>query len=97
MRRLFPPLDVSNQTKVAFGRSYTGTPGSAQDVNDSDAGVLAANGWTDVALSGATSARPTATSVPSAQRGLHFFDTTLNAMIVHDGANWRSPVDGSAV
>ena len=101
--RLLPPTTVSKQTMTANGRSYSGTPGSAQDVVNFDAGVLEANGWVFVALSGPTLARPTPSISPigaegvQAGPGLKDFDTTLDALIVCDGASWRSPIDGSAV
>ena len=58
--RMFPALNVEQQATVANGRTCSGTPGTAVDVPNFDARNLAANGWTRVALTGATSARPTA-------------------------------------
>jgi hypothetical protein len=70
-------------------------------VNDSDAHVLAANGWTKVAFSGPTSARPTVNAANGpyyvASRSMFFVDTTLNAVIVFDGATWRNPITGASV
>ena len=88
------------ETKVVNGRSYVGSPGTPQDILDTDADHLGANGWTVVAPSGPTASRPTTrtTSAPYvAGVGFEYYDTTLNALIVHDGLVWRSPVDGSAV
>ena len=89
---MLPPAVVQNQTKMVNGRTYSGTPGTVQDVDDFDAGVLGANGWIQVCPSGPTSARPTGALVAS-----RFFDTTINLEIIYDGATWRSPVDGSSV
>ena len=98
--RMLPSINVSQQTITANGRSYSGAPGTAQDVSDMDAGILAANGWIKVALSGPTTARPSAnpTVTPpyTAARGLHFYDTTLSAVVIFDGATWRTPAGVSA-
>jgi hypothetical protein len=96
--RMLPPIQAGAQARSVNGRSYAGAPGSAQDVPEQDAGHLEANGWIRVAYSGPTIARPTSMlGVNAIQRGGWFFDTTLNAMIVHDGATWRSPINGAAV
>jgi hypothetical protein len=97
---MFPPTAVTAQTIAVNGRTYSASPGSALDVPDFDAGALAANGWIKVAPSGPTSARPTpaATRAPYiAGNGSQFFDTTLTALIVYDGATWRNPATGAAV
>jgi hypothetical protein len=97
---MLPSINVTQQTITANGRLYSGAPGTAQDVPDMDAGVLAANGWIRVALSGLTTARPSAnpTVTPPyiAARGLHFYDTTLGALVIFDGAVWRIPAGASA-
>jgi hypothetical protein len=56
--RMFPPVALPEQTVTVNGRTYTGSPGSVQDIPDIDAEILGANGWTKVCLSGATAARP---------------------------------------
>jgi hypothetical protein len=86
-------------TTIANGRSYSGAPGEAYDVIDSDAAILGANGWTKVCPSGPTSARPPTAQLGGywAARGFKFFDTTINSLIVYDGAAWRDPVTGSFV
>ena len=88
--RMFPPNNVAQQTITANGRQYSGTLGSAQDIPDMDAGILAANGWTKVCLVGPTSSRPNATMngfLPN--RIDHFYDTTIAKTIMWDGQNWR--------
>ena len=102
--RMLPPTvvagqPVTSQTNMAVnGRTYAGAPGSVADIPDMDAQVLAANGWVKVAASGATAARPTATSAPvSAAPGVQFWDTTLSKLVVFDGKNWRDPATGNAV
>jgi len=89
------------QTTPVNGRSYTWSPGFVVDVADFDASVLGANGWTQVGLSGPTSARPTTnpnTNAPYvAARGVQFYDTTIAKLITFDGQAWRSPVDGTLV
>jgi hypothetical protein len=43
---MFPPANGANTTITFDGRTYSSTPGSAIQVPDFDAAVLAANGWT---------------------------------------------------
>jgi len=100
-RRLLPPVTVAYQSREVNGRSYSGAPGNAVDVLDFDAAELEANGWVFVAISGPTSARPTPTldgtiGPSNAGPGDKFFDTTLDTLIICDGAAWRSP-DGASV
>jgi hypothetical protein len=99
--RLLPPYAVAQQTIVANGRAYSGVPGMAIDAPDFDAGVLAANGWTRIAFSGPTSARPTTSQANGmygvAAQGMPFLDTTLDMLTVFDGAAWRNPATGAAI
>lgn len=103
MHRMLPPTTVAYQTRTVNGRTYSGTPGQVLDVPSFDADVLAANGWSFVAQSGPTSARPTPSLSPIGPEGSQigpsakYFDTTINQLIVSDGATWRSAVDGSAL
>lgn len=98
--RLLPSINVAQQTQTVNGRSYNGAPGTAQDAPDFDAGVLAANGWTKVSLSGPTTARPSplagVTAPYQAALGLHFYDTTLSEFVIYDGATWRTVAGVSA-
>lgn len=96
--RMLPPTNIQDQTLTVNGRNYSGQPGAALDVPDFDAQQLQANGWTWVAPSGASSERPTsAQGLYPASVGAQFFDTTLNALIIFDGATWRNPATGAAV
>ncbi|MET7242492.1 hypothetical protein ABZT49_03930 [Methylobacterium sp. EM32] len=96
--RLFPPVAVREQTRTVNGRTYTGTPGSVVTVPEQDGQVLQANGWTFVAPSGPTSARPVGkTGLYAAHRGAQFFDEALGKLIVFDGQTWRDPLNGNAV
>lgn len=84
------------------GRLYPPVaPGTMIDVPDFDAAGLCGNGYTRIALSGPTSARPSTNPNMSppyvAAPGVLFLDTTLGKLIVHDGVTWRDPVTGSAV
>jgi hypothetical protein len=93
--RLLPPVEVSEQTRVVNGRSYTAAPGNVIDVYDADAQVLEANGWLPVAPSGPASARPAGTlGLYSAAAGQQYFDTTLGKLIFSDGQTWRDPATG---
>lgn len=96
--RMFPSPKPQYQTLSFYGRSYTGVPGTFQDVEDSDAQMLEANGWSRVAQVGPTASRPAATVNPGVPtRGDKYFDTTVGDMIVFDGLTWRSPITGAAV
>jgi hypothetical protein len=89
---------ISQQNMTVNGRNYAGAPGTVLDVPDMDARILGANGWVEVAASGTTAQRPTATSAPlSAAPSVQFWDTTLSKLIVFDGKTWRDPATGSAV
>jgi hypothetical protein len=91
--RMLPPTAVAQQTINVKGRTYTGRPGEVRDVPDMDADVLANNGWTRAALSGPTTSRPLATTLSppyTATPGFLYFDTTLGAPVIFDGARWRT-------
>lgn len=97
---MFPPIAVALQVVVANGRSYASTPGHAVTVPDMDAGVLAANGWVRVMLTGTTAQRPSSnpTVAPgfTAAIGTHYYDATIPAVVVFDGATWRGMNGASA-
>jgi hypothetical protein len=99
--RMLPPTSVGQQILVVNGRTHSGAPGVAIDAVDFDAEVLSANGWTKVALSGPTTARPSPTLGVSppylATAGLQFLDTDIEKIVVFDGATWRDPITGDAV
>lgn len=96
--RMLGPTSVANQTRMVNGRTYTAAAGVAIDVPDFDAQQLHANHWIWVAPSGPTSARPTtAPGLYRAVEGAEFFDTTLNYLIIFDGAIWRSAATGAPV
>lgn len=80
-------------TVINGGRRYTAAVGSVSDVHESDVDALASAGWTKVAPSGPTAARPAAPAMKQ-----QFFDTTLNKLIVADASGtWRDPATGAAV
>ena len=87
----YPPSAVRT---VVNGGVYSAAAGSAIDVPDFDAVTLGANGFVRVAVSGPTGARTAGFGLGV---GTQFFDTTLNELIVFDGATWRSPATGASV
>lgn len=96
--RMLPPVDVAYRRREVNGRTYSAAPGTVIDVPDHDGLMLSANDWILVARVGTTAQRPTGTADPNSPTpGTQFYDTTLGALIVFDGATWRSPVDGAAV
>jgi len=98
-KRVLPPPSGSTQTISVNGRSYAAAPGAALDVIDCDANVMLANGWSCGMPSGPTASRPaTRLSEPyNAYPGFFYLDTTLDLVIMFDGATWRNPVTGAAV
>lgn len=87
---------AGSPSNVAARRSYTATPGQTIDATDEeDASTLTSQGFIVIGGSGTTAARPTTTGL--IKPGYFYVDTTLNLVIVWDGANWRNPVTGAAV
>ncbi|UHC14349.1 hypothetical protein LRS73_17465 [Methylobacterium currus] len=96
--RLFPPITARDQTRIVNRRTYSGVPGTVVSVPEQDGQMLQANGWTYIAPSGPTSARPAGrTGLYAAHRGAQFFDESLGKLIVFDGQTWRDPLNGNAV
>jgi hypothetical protein len=93
--RMLPSIAPTGQMNMSVnGRNYKAALGSFLDVPENDAATLAANGWVRVCLSGPTTARPSTnpnlTPPYVACNGMIFYDLTLSAPVVHDGANWRT-------
>lgn len=90
--RMLSPSKIVNVAKD--GRTYASQGGGAVvDAHESDVHALESAGYTPVAPSGATSARPV-----SPAKGQRFLDTSLGKLIVADGGGvWRDPVTGAAV
>ncbi len=97
-----PPVTGGNTASVVAGanpivvngRTYSCALGSTISVPACDAVALNANGWSPVAWgSGPTASRPTGAFLAP---GMHWYDTTVGAIIVYDGATWRN-VSGAAV
>jgi hypothetical protein len=91
VRMLSPAKTIS---VLKEGRAYLSQgAGAVIDAHESDLHALDSAGYTPVAMSGATAARPV-----GPRKGQHFLDTTLGKLIVADGAGtWRDPVTGAAV
>lgn len=85
---------VKTVSVVKDGRAYVSQgAGAVLDAHESDLNALESAGYTPVAPSGATSARPA-----SPRKGQHFVDTTLGKVIVADATGiWRDPITGAAV
>lgn len=81
-------------TVAKEGRTYANQgAGAVIDAHESDLHALESVGYTPVAPSGATAARPLAP-----RKGQHFVDLTLGKVIVADIAGtWRDPLTGVAV
>lgn len=99
MRLQYRLLPHGSQGKVTSkGGQYQNSPGTVLDVfaDTTDIQLLTSNGWTRVALSGATANRPDPSVVPLAL-GTPFVDTTLGKVVIWDGVNWRDPFSGAIV
>jgi len=84
--------------RIVNGRTYSSTPGTVVDVNDSGSAALQANGLFVCSIVGTTAQRPTLTDSPQPlQPGLDYFDTTLGKTITFDGLTWRAPLNANAV
>ncbi len=96
--RVFPAPRCTSPI-LANGRNYIGVLGTMQDVPDQDAAVLGAAGWLILGLVGITAQRPLNPLLTPAQpyQNQDYYDTTLGAWIVFDGANWRNMITGAAV
>jgi len=79
---MFPPAEVGRQRMTANGREYAATPGEHLDVENIDAGVLEASGWSNIGPCG--NERPA-----TAAKGDVFIDTTLGKPVFFDGSGWR--------
>jgi len=92
--RLFPPSIGTKPTITVNGRTYSAALGGTVDVQQVDAQVMLANGWTKAADAvGTTAQRLAATPF----QGMQWHDTTLNLTVVHEGAVWRNPATGASV
>jgi hypothetical protein len=89
--RLLPPTNVQQQKIIVNGRPYAAAPGAVLDAPDFDTAMLCANGFTRVAEVGPTSARPA-----KPFKGSHYVDTTVGAIIISDGATWRTVAGAAA-
>lgn len=94
--RMFPPgLPAGGKsTTVQGGRNYTAVPGAFVDALAPDAHALEANGWARIKPGevGPTASRPATLGAPS---GVTFIDTTIPAVVLWDGANWRNVTTGA--
>lgn len=91
------PHGSSGKATTQSGK-YNATPGSFVDIfNDTtDLTLLTANGWHALGMVGTTANRPDPYS-NNLKGGMPYIDTSLAAVIIWDGLNWRSPLTGSIV
>ena len=85
---------TGSSTTCSSGNSYSGAAGTVLTAPYWDAIELAANGWilpVGTGGTGTTAQRPT-----WATPGTTYYDTTLPATMLWDGATWRHPVTGVA-
>lgn len=97
---VMPAPNCANPIAVN-GRSYAAPLGTYLTVPLSDGQVMTANGWLTNCARGAgtTADRPPRGSidVQAGVDGTTFFDTTVGALIIFDGVNWRHTGTGSIV
>lgn len=99
--RVSPPANKSLGVNpcTVFGRTYNVAVGSTADVPDQDAAQLSANGWHSHGQVVTTANRPTVANGanPVYPKGVPLIDSTLNAVIIFDGVQWRNMLTGALV
>jgi hypothetical protein len=80
---------VASGDSIVFSKPFVDVPGDMTG----DVAAILSSGFFVVGASGPTSARPN--GVGGVGHGYTYIDTTLNIVVVWDGANWRNPVDGA--
>ena len=98
--QLFPAATKCVNPITVEGRTYTCAAGSVITVPDFDARVLLNNGWLSSSDngSGTTAQRPVAnpaTNTPGPGIGFQYFDSTVGANVVWNGANWINHATGA--
>ena len=98
---VFPSVSAP-KTVVVYGRTYTLAVGSTPIlVPEGDAFVLCANGWLKSASDGAgtTAQRPTPVASPGGgaqtKVGFEYYDSTVGANVIWNGANWINHATGA--
>ena len=91
LARVIGPLSGPFAELAIEGRRYESGGGRVQVVPAEDARILAFNGWTHLGACGPTGSRPARPPI-----GEPFFDLTLGAPLIFDGAAWRDTVTGAA-
>lgn len=96
-QRVFPPVIVGDQSRTVYDRTYTGLPGTFQDIPATDA--IGLEGWIRGPWVGPTSERPTSANINVfiLGPGQLFIDTTLGSVIIFDGETWRDILTAEAV
>ena len=87
-----PPVGAPFNPITLGGIVYQCAQGATLDVPDHIADLLAANGWTKCADTGANSS---ARRPANPKKNQTFLDTTLGLVIKWNGNNWINPVNGS--
>lgn len=93
--RVSPPANAKLGVNpiTVYGRTYNVAVGSTQDVPDQDAAQMVINGWHSHGQVTPTASRPTA----GINKGTAMIDSTLNAVILYDGTQWRNWLTGAVV
>jgi hypothetical protein len=91
--QVMPPSDGNRGTVSFGGRSYSCSVGSTITVPFQDGLTLLANGWVATSLGGSGTSAERPTTPPLGE----FHDTTLGAIIRHDGKSWRDALTGAVV
>lgn len=95
--KVHPPATASSPITV-YGRTYN-PAGGVQDVPDSDAQMLIANGWINAAAgsnSATTGADSTKRPVNPPARSV-YIDNALGIKEIFDGKYWRNSITGVVV
>lgn len=94
--RVAPPASKTfgpNPFVAQHGMSFNCAVGSTLDVDDHIAQQMGANGWHILGPVTTTAGRP----VSGIYKGKILIDSTLAAVIIYDGVQWRNAITGAVV
>ncbi len=99
--RVSPPANktLGPNPITVYGRTYSCAVGATLDVADQDAAQMVLNGWHSSGLVMTTANRPAIAygANPLFPKGTYMIDSTLNAVIMYDGTQWRNVLTGAVV
>jgi hypothetical protein len=100
--RVLSPATARSSITLANGAIVAQVPGTMLDIDAHLGEYLIANGWTRVGTVGPTASRPSSNPASGvgaylAQANSLHIDSSLNALLIHNGSAWINPLTGAAV